>query len=174
MSQTDPRRERVTKRIAASQSRLKRDNDSQSAKPRSKKLADAAPPENYRGLAAEYPLLVLAAGLGVGVLIAALLPKRITGKFAQRAMGAATVAAELGMSFSRQARDAAGEAAHYARDAAGDAAHYASDAAQGGLARLEETAAPLRNRADSAGKNARSQGARFATEALKLAGRLRR
>lgn len=163
MTKPDPRSERVTKRIAASQTRLKRDEDSAPAKPRREPLRDASPPENYRGLAAQYPLLTLAAGIGVGVLVAALLPRRISSTFAKRAMGAATVAAELSMAFSRQARDAAGEAVHYAGDAAHD-----------GFAKLEESTAPLRQRASHAGKNARSQGARLATEALKLATRFRR
>lgn len=162
MSKSDPRRERVTKRISESQDRLKRDDET-SPEHAATKLRDTAPPENYRGLLAEYPLLTLAAGLGAGALIAALLPKRISSTFAKRAMGAATVAAELGLSLSRQAREAAG-----------DAAHYASDAAHGGLARLEETTAPLMKRADSAGKSARSQGTRLASEAIKLASRLRR
>ena len=162
MSKSDPRRERITQRISESQDRLKRDDDTApvhaATKPR-----DMAPPENYRGLLAEYPLLTLAAGLGAGALIAALLPKRISGTFAKRAMGAATMAAELGLSLSRQAREAAG-----------DAAHYASDAAHDGLARLEETTAPLIKRADSVGRSVRSQGTRLAGEAVELASRLRR
>ena len=162
MSNSDPRRERISKRISESQDRLKRDNEI-APDNSATKLRAASPPENYRGLLAEYPLLTLAAGLGAGVLIASLLPKRISSTFAKRAMGAATVAAELGLSLSRQAREAAG-----------DAANYASDAAHDGLALLEETTAPLIKRADSAGKSARSQGTRLATEAIKLASRLRR
>ena len=161
MSKIEQRRERITQRIAESQDRLKRNEDIAPTKPAA--LRDALPPESYRGLAAQYPLLTLAAGIGAGVLIAALLPKRFSSKFAQRAMGAATVAAELGLSLSRQAREAAG-----------DAAHYASDAAHDGLAKLEETTAPLRQRADSASKSARDQGSRMASEAIKLATRLRR
>ena len=155
MSKTDLRRERIAKRIAASQQRLERDNGKVPAKPRRDPLPDAWPPENYRSLAKEYPWLAMAAGLGIGVLIAALLPRNFAGKAGRRALGAATVAAELGLAYSKQARDVAGEAAH------------------DGLAKLDETTAPLRQRATRAGMNASSQGIRLAGEAMKLASRLR-
>lgn len=156
MSKSDLRRERVATRISASQARLKRDSGAAPAAVRRDPMPDAYPPENYRGLAREYPLLTVAAGLGVGMLVAALLPRKFASKAAQRALGAATVAAELGLAYSKHARDAAGEAAH------------------DGLEKITETTAPLRQRATSAGKSARSQGLRLAGEAMKLATRLRR
>ena len=156
MSKSDLRRERVATRISASQARLKRDDTALPAAPRRDPLPDAYPPENYRGLAREYPLLTIAAGIGVGMLVAALLPRKFATKAAKRALGAATVAAELGLAYSKHARDAAGEAAH------------------DGLEKITETTAPLRQRATSAGKSARSQGLRLAGEAMKLATRLRR
>lgn len=163
MTKTDPRRDRVANRIAASQDRLKRDGDQLPAKPRRDPLPDAYPPENYRSLAKEYPWLAMAAGLGVGALIAALLPRKFVGKAGRRALGAASVAAELGLAFSKQAREAAGDAAH----AAGDAAHD-------GLAKIDETTAPLRHRASTAGKVARNRGMQLASEALKFAASLRK
>ena len=156
MSKIDPRRDRVATRITASQARLKRNSEDLPAPVRRDPLPDAYPPENYRGLAREYPLLTVAAGIGVGMLVAALLPRRIASKAAKRALGAATVAAELGLAYSKHARDAAGEAAH------------------DGFEKISESTAPLRQRATSAGKNARSQGLRIAGEALKFATRLRR
>ena len=156
MSKSDQRRERVATRISASQARLKRDGKALPAATRRDPLPDAYPPENYRGLAREYPLLTVAAGVGVGILIAALLPRKFATKAARRAITAATVAAELGFAYRKQARDAAGEAAH------------------DGLDKLTETTAPLRHRASSAGKSARSQGLRLAGEAMKFATRLRR
>lgn len=156
MSKTDPRRDRVATRIIASQDRLKRDSETLPVTVRRDPLPDAYPPENYRGLAREYPLLTVAAGIGVGMLIAALLPRRFASKAAKRALGAATVAAELGLAYSKHAREAAGEAAH------------------DGLEKITESTAPLRQRATSVGKSARSQGLRLAGEAVKLATRLRR
>lgn len=155
MSKTDQRRERVAKRIAASQQRLERDNGKVLAKTRRDPLPDSSPPENYRSLAKEYPWLAMAAGVGVGVLIAALLPRNFAGKVGRRALGVATIASELGLAYSKQARDVAGEAAH------------------DGLAKLDDTTAPLRQRANRVGMNARSQGMRLAGEAMKLASRLR-
>lgn len=155
MSKTDLRRERVAKRIAASQHRLERDNGKVLAKTRRDPLPDSSPPENYRSLAKEYPWLAMAAGVGVGVLIAALLPRNFAGKVGRRALGVATIASELGLAYSKQARDVAGEAAH------------------DGLAKLDDTTAPLRQRANRVGMNARSQGMRLAGEAMKLASRLR-
>lgn len=163
MSKTDPRRDRVATRITASQARLKRDSETLPVATRRDPLPDAYPPENYRGLAREYPLLTVAAGLGVGMLVAALLPRRFAGKAAKRALGAATVAAELGLAYSKHARDAAGEAAQDGFEKIGE-----------GFEKITESTAPLRKRASSAGKNARSHGLRIAGEALKFATRLRR
>ena len=170
MTKTDPRRDRVANRIAASQDRLKRDGDLLPAKRRRDPLPDAYPPENYRSLAKEYPWLAMAAGLGVGALVAALLPRKFVGKAGRRALGAASVAAELGLAFSKQARDAAGDAVH----AAGDVMHAAGDAAHDGLTKIDETTAPLRQRASTAGKSARSRGIHLAGEAIKFAARLRK
>lgn len=156
MSKTDPRRDRVAKRIAASQERLQRDSDKVPAKPRRDPLPDAWPPEDYRSLAKEYPWAAMAAGVGIGALVAALLPRNFITKAGRRALGAASVAAELGLAFSKQARETAGEAAH------------------DGLTKFDETTAPLRQRATNAGKSARSRGMRLAGEAMKLATRLRK
>ena len=156
MSKSDPRRDRIANRIAASQERLQRDGDKMPVKARRDPLPDAWPPENYRSLAKEYPWLAMAAGLGAGVLFAVLLPRNAVSKAGRRAMAAATVAAELGLAFSKQARD------------------VAEEAAQDGLTIIDETTAPLRQRAVNASKSARSRGMRLAGEAMKIAGRLRK
>ena len=98
--------------------------------------------------------------LGVGMLVAALLPRKFVGKAARRALGAATVAAELGLAYGKQARNAAGEAAHDGLEKFGE-----------GIEKIGETTAPLRQRAVSAGHDARKTGSRLATEALKFATR---
>ena len=160
LSKTDQRRDRVAKRITASQDRLKRDSAAKTAAPRRDPLPDASPPDDYRGLAREYPWLTVAAGVGVGMLVAALLPRKFVGKAARRALGAATVAAELGLAYGKQARNAAGEAAHDGLEKFGE-----------GIEKIGETTAPLRQRAVSAGHDARKTGSRLATEALKFATR---
>ena len=156
MSAADQRTDRIKDRIAASQARLDRESEDLPALPRRQPLPDAYPPEDYRSLAAEYPWLAMAAGLGIGLLVGALLPKGAGGKVGRRVMGAATVAAELGLAFSKQASD------------------KAQDAGREGLEQIEERTAPLRQRAARAGGEARDRGVQLAGEAIKLAARLRK
>ena len=68
MSDADTKRDRIKAKVAASQERLTRDSEFLPAVPQRKNLPDAYPPEDYRSLAAEYPLLTVAAGLGLGML----------------------------------------------------------------------------------------------------------
>jgi ElaB/YqjD/DUF883 family membrane-anchored ribosome-binding protein len=149
MSDADARRARIKDRIADSQERMRRGSVNPPAVPKRETLPDAYPPEDYRSLAREYPWLTVAAGAGLGLLAGALLPKRLGGKLGKRALGAATVAAELGLALSRQASDAAGE-----------------------------KTAPLRQRAGraagSARSGARSAGASLAREAIRLVARVRK
>ncbi len=156
MSEAENRRNRVSQRIAAAQARLDRDDSALPTVPHLGRMPDAAPPESYRGLAAEYPWLTVAAGLGLGVLAGSLLPKGLGGKAGRRIMGAAVTAAELGFALSKQARD------------------KAEDGARDGLAVLDDSTAPLRQRAARGARSARSQGVRLAGEAIKLAARLRK
>lgn len=155
MSAADQRRRRIEDRIAASQTRLDRGSAAQPALPRRQPLPDGYPPEDYRGLAAEYPWLAISAGLGIGLLAGALLPRGAGGKAGQRLLGAATVAAELGLVLSRQTRDRAREAGRERLD------------------QIDQHIAPLRERAVRGGGSVRSQGIRLAAEAVKLAVRLR-
>lgn len=156
MSEAEHRSERIRERIAKSQGRLARESEELPAVPRREPLPDAYPPEDFRTLAKEHPLLTLGAGLGLGLLAGALLPKGAGGKAGRRAMGIAVAAAELGLAISKQAADKAG------------------DASREGLARLDQNTAPLRQRAARAGSSARSQGVRLAGEAIRLAARLRK
>ncbi len=115
---------------------------------------------NWRDQAHKHPWLMLAAGAGAGLLVGALLPRRAGSKTASRALGIAAAGAELAIALSRNARDAA------------------SGATSEGLHRLEESTAPLRRRAGevagSATRGARTTGARLASEAVKIAARLRK
>lgn len=156
MSEAEQRRERIQKRIAASQGRLERDSTDLPAIARRDPLPDAYPPEDFRALAKEHPLLTVAAGVGLGLLAGALIPKGAASKTGRRLIGLATVAAELGLAFSKQAADKAGEAGRES------------------LTRLDQGTAPLRQRAGQAGTAARSRGVELAGEAIKLAAKLRK
>lgn len=152
--------ERIRRRIEASQERLTRESDSLPALPKRSAPADAYPPEDLRGLVSEHPWVTVAAGVGVGLLVGALLPRRAGSKFGKRALGLAAAGAEVAIALSRNARESA------------------SEGAREGLHRLDESTAPLRRRAGevagSAGRSARGTGVRLAGEAIRLAARLRK
>lgn len=160
MSDAKARTQRIRDKIAASQARLDRESADLPAIPRKEPLPDAYPPEDYRGLALEYPWLTVAAGLGAGLLVGALLPKKAGSKLGGRALALASVAGELAIALGSQARDAA------------------SENAREGMAVVSEKTAPVRQRAaraaGSARSGARSAGLVLAREALKLATRVRR
>ncbi len=155
MSEAETRRERIRGKVAASAARLKRESQELPAVPERKVLPDAYPPESYRSLAGEYPWLTMAAGLGAGLLVGALVPKAAGGKLGKRAFAVASLAAEFGLALSRRA---GAEAEERGRD---------------GLRRVSEAAAPLRQRAARSTRTARDTGLVLAREALKLAARRR-
>lgn len=165
MSETEDKRSRIKDKIAASQERLRR--DTVGVPPVRHTLPDAHPPQNYRSLAAEYPWLSVAGGLAVGALLGALLPKTAGSKFSRRAMGFASVAAELGLALSRQARDAAGDAAESGATRLGEIGH-----------RIDEGTADLRTRARRqagiAASSTRSTGQRVMREAIRIATKARK
>lgn len=157
MSQSEDKQDRIKARIAQSQARLTRESTALAPVPANRTPpAPTAPREDLRSLAADHPLLTVAAGVGAGLLLGALLPRRFGSGIGKRAIGLAGIGAELALTLSRTARSAA------------------SDGAREGLNRIEEGTAPLRRRADHAGKNARSTGVRLAGEAIRFATRLRK
>lgn len=154
MSKADEQRQQIKSRIDASQDQLDAESRQLAAiPPRPHTFGDA--PDDWRGKAGQRPWLLLAAGAGAGLLIGALLPRRAGSKTASRALGLAAAGAELAIAFSKNARDAASE----------------------GLHRLDEGTAPLRRRAGevagTASRSARTTGARLASEAVKIAARIR-
>ncbi|PKB25254.1 hypothetical protein B0I00_0447 [Novosphingobium kunmingense] len=154
MTEIDARRERIRQKVAASQERLKRDGDTAPAAQRMPNLPDAYPPENYRTLASEYPLLTVGLGLGLGLLAGALLPKRKPGLLGKRAIALATAATELALALGKQARDEVIEAE---RDAP---------------TRLIDAAEPARRQATRLVRSARNHAVDVASGALREGARL--
>lgn len=154
MSESEGRLDRIKHKIAASQQRLRGEAQAEAA-PERAPLPDAYPPESYRSLAAEYPLLTVAAGAGIGLLIGALLPRGIGGKLGKRALSAAVVAGELGLALSRQAGEAA------------------SEAGRDGLRQVADGTGAVRRRAARSAGAARGAGMTIAREAFRLATRKR-
>lgn len=156
MNYAEDRDERTGGKVAAAQAWLPDDDANLPAMAARKSFPDAYPPEDYRSLAAEYPWLTVAAGLGAGLLVGAVLPRGLGGKFGKRALTAAALAAEMGLALSRKAGDAAGESGRE------------------GLRRASEASAPLRQRAARGGSAARSAGIALAREAIRIAARPRK
>lgn len=99
------------------------------------------------------PGLAVAAGIGVGILASALLPKNAAGKLARGAAALAAVAGEAGLVLGEQARDAAREGGHKAKGLSTDLAESAEV-----LARRASRAAA------GAGHDVRKAGARLAKD----------
>ena len=108
------RRERIKARIAASQERFRRESPDPAQLP-----ADRDPPEKFTSLLAEYPGLTIAAGLGLGLLVGALLPKTAGSKLARRSTALAAAAGELGLFLARQAMEKTADAGREGRVVAG-------------------------------------------------------
>ena len=166
MSDTEAKRTRIKSKIAASQARLNRDAPP-SPQRKVTPLPDAYPPDRLSTLAGEYPLLTIAGGIATGVLIAALLPRSIGRKLSRRTVALATIAGELGLTYGKQALDAANEAG---RDARGKVGEW-GDAIDDGTADARKRAA--RTARDAAG-TARSAGLSLARNAVRLAAKARR
>ncbi|WP_296679891.1 hypothetical protein [Novosphingobium sp.] len=155
MDQTETKRERIKAKVAASQARLKRDSQDGSIQPhRLPNLPDAYPPENYRSLAAEYPVLAVGIGLGLGLLAGALVPKRKGSRFGRTAIALASTAAEVALTLSQHARTAV------------------TELEQDGAEKLARATVPARRTvkriASSAGSRARTAASTAAREAVRL------
>ncbi len=160
MSEAEAKRNRIRQKISASQARLKPEGP---PAPRPLAQKDASPPDDLRSLAADYPLLTIAAGLGAGLLLGAVLPKAFGRKFASRAITAATIAGEIGLMMGGKAKKATLEAGS-------EGLHRLSD--------LRDETAEFRERAlrlaGSVVGGARNSGITLAREAVRLAARARK
>jgi hypothetical protein len=119
-------------------------------------LPDAYPPESYRSLAAEYPWLTVFAGVGVGLLAGALVPRTAGARLGKRAAKLAAQAGELGLTLSARARDRAGEIGRES------------------IAQIEDRAAVVRKQADKSTASAKATGAALLGEAIRLVAKARK
>lgn len=160
MSDANNSKKPIKDRIDASQAQLDQESRQLAEVPTRSIPGDLSSTDVWRGKAHQHPWLLLAAGAGAGLLVGALLPRRAGSKTASRALGLAAAGAELAIAFSKNARDAA------------------SEAASESLHRIDEGTAPLRRRAGKAAgeasRSARMTGARLASEAVKIAALLRK
>ncbi len=89
---SEDRSERIRARIEASQQRLERDSDD-----RPHPVREQMPPDNVSGLLGDYPGLAVAAGLGVGLLLGAALPKSFASGLTRRTSALLGAASEVAL-----------------------------------------------------------------------------
>lgn len=113
--------------------------DTHSSQPTAARLPDRSPPDQLSGLIKEYPGLVILAGVGLGLLAGALLPRSAGRKLARGGAVLATALGEVGYNIGKEALAKASDAATEGRerlgdlreglgDRAGEAAHLAGQA----------------------------------------------
>ena len=124
--------------------------------------AQGDPPETLSDLARDYPGLIVAGGIALGILASVLLPRGVTRKLAKGAAAAAAVGSEAGLTFARTARTKARSAA---TDAGEHLAELKDDAA--------DSAVKLRRRASHAAGDASNAGMDMARAGLKFLSSLR-
>jgi hypothetical protein len=107
--------------VEKSEARLK--SDSGTAAP-----DDRSPPEKVTQLIREHPGLAVAAGLGLGLIAAILIPKGPGRKLLRRGGLVATAATEMALVLGKQAIAKAGEVTEEGREHVGEAAQRAAAA----------------------------------------------
>lgn len=122
------------------------------------RLPEGEPPEGVTGLIADYPGLAVAAGLGVGLLAGALLPRSTGRKLARGAVFLASAGGEIGLALGKQALHAADEATRESREKLSEtASEMAHDVA--------EKASGLGHKAAEASRSAGANAQRLAGDA---------
>ena len=124
-------------------------------------------------VARDHPLLVVAGGIAVGAVVAALLPKRTTGKLTKGARHLASVAGTAGLALGRQAIEKSSQA----RDAGRDIGRQAIDRAEEAGSHLRRHGEAALDRAEDALATARDGGSKLLSKASEkaseIAGRIR-
>lgn len=121
MTKADNKSENLRDKIAASDAQLKQDEGRAATR-----APGAEPPDKLSSLVAEYPGLAIAAGLGIGILAGALLPRSAGRKLVRGGVMMASAAGELGLAVGKQAMHRADEVARESRELLGDTAAGAS------------------------------------------------
>jgi broad specificity phosphatase PhoE len=96
----DENREQLREKIEAAEAR-------QAARERA---AEARAADRLTSVAREHPVLLIAGGLAIGAVLSTLVPKSPTRKLSKNALGFLATIAELGITYGRQAMEAAEEA----------------------------------------------------------------
>jgi hypothetical protein len=145
---------------------------------------DDAPPEKFSNLISDYPGLAIAAGLGLGLLAGAILPRSAGRKLVRGGVFVASTASELGLAFGKQAMRKADEVTRNGREVLGDTAakagrvaaeagHKVADASRKAADAGREAGAGAHKLAEDATERVRDLGLGLAKKAVDAASRLR-
>lgn len=145
---------------------------------------DDAPPEKLSNLISDYPGLAIAAGLGLGLLAGAILPRSAGRKLVRGGVFVASTAGELGLAFGRQAihkadevtregREMLGDTAGIAGRVAAEAGHKVADASRKAAGAGREAGAGAQKLAEGAAERVRDLGLGLAKKAVDAASRVR-
>lgn len=119
------------------------------------RLPEGEPPEGVAGLIADYPGLAIAAGMGIGLLAGALLPRSTGRKLARGAVFLASAGGEIGLALGKQALQAADEATRESRQKISETATEVAN-------NVAERASGLSQKAAEAGRHAGANAQRLA------------
>lgn len=180
MTKANNKSDQIRAKIAKSEAQLQ-NNDALPAT----RLPDAAPPEKFSNLISDYPGLAIAAGLGLGLLAGALLPRSTGRKLLRGGVFVASTATELGLAFGKQAvrkaddatrdgREILGETAAKAGRVASDAGRKAAEAGRKAVDVGRDAGAGAQRLAEDATEHARDLGLGLAKIAIAAASRLRK
>lgn len=179
MTEATTKSDRIQAKIAKSQAQLQGDDAGPAAR-----RADDAPPEKFSNLVSDYPGLAIAAGLGLGLLAGALLPRSAGRKLVRGGVFVASTASELGLALGKQAMRKADEATRDGREIIGDTAakagrvatetgHKVLDAGRKAADAGRDAGAGAQKLAEDATERVRDLGLGLAKMAVDAASRLR-
>jgi ElaB/YqjD/DUF883 family membrane-anchored ribosome-binding protein len=172
MTKATDKSDRIQAKIAKSQAQLQDDKALRAAR-----RPDAAPPEKFSNLVSDYPGLAIAAGIGIGLLAGALLPRSAGRKLLRGGLFVASTATELGLAFGKQAVRKADDATRDGRDileeTAAKAGRVATDAGRKAAEAGREAGANAQRLAEDATGRVRDLGLGLAKIAINAASRLR-
>jgi len=187
-ARNETKREQLRRKVAESEAAIARS-------PNPAHLPERDPPEGYRALAMDYPFALVIGGLALVALAGALLPRSAARKLARGAIAAAGVAGELGLTYGKQALEAAGELSDEGRQKLGalgerlgdlggsvsdgaseygrKAADLATSAASGAGKSAGKAAGVVGDAVGDAAESARETGMKIARQVIRLTSQLR-
>ena len=143
----DPKRQEIKNRIAAAEARNEERSDESFLDAAGEKAIEAK--DKFTEFAKEHPIVTVAGGIGLGIIIAGMFPsaRRQARETGAKAAGLATIASEIALAYAAQAMDTAGDIGRAGANRLDDLGDSVGDTARS----LKRTAGyRLGNAADSA------------------------